>query len=600
MFINPNENKQYTKVAPKRLKIRTIYGELSAAQAASKNLPYGLYSGFDDYVGPIIHWHIPPLEEDNFENLIFAITHINQYETLSDKYRELIQTDSMVKWHLIPCLICGQAFKEQLPALRDIPNWSTPQLLENKVLFLDLAKQGAEYKHSISYGYSAVRLDYLKIFLGLFGEEATLRLNDELTLISFHLTTYYDKAAIKKVKMLLEAGADINERVDKYYNNTILHYLIACETEEDRIIELIDLTEKMSELSNNSHRFKINYTLPDNHGKTALYLAVGLGMARVVEKLLDLAKNSHQDIGLNLPDQAGRTPLMIAAALGHENILKKLIQSKASLFIKDQQDRDVTWYMQAPDSEVRAILKFLSIHPDRGYYVKKHSYLYSLSNDGCPLVLIDSNENEKELLLSRKAPYFDLLRLAVRFIASAGNRALLTHVNRQMQALNESAGPHYHRTILDRCLDNQRLVRSFIQENIFRVACALGDLDTVKKCIAVGVNINAQDHFGRTALHFTVMRQELVSDILRSQNSLLTVEYCMQNHSRLFEYLIQQGADISITNSNGKSPLQLLSRDSFSVGDELTSHQAKTMLGFYKKHLSQHREATEPLITQKL
>lgn len=565
-------SKKYIELRTKTLKVTTEMGDLTPDEIKQHNLPYGTYYGTDDVIGITMCHHLPRLAGD-MSNLYFALSNINEYKHLADKYHHLIKTDPIVKWSLIPFLIMCQDIKNNLPQFRPIPDWTTNELLANHELFHSLAKNGAEYKHFMAYGYQAVRPRYLQIMLNIFGKDAT-KFPGPSTFITLHLTSFYDEYAFTKVKFLLDAGADINERIDKKFNNTILHYLIALE-DQARVLELIKFSENLQNPSENQvNTIQVNYALTDNQGKTALYLAVGLGLEKVVDKLLQLVRNKKYDVGINTQDQFGRTPIMIAAALGYKTLVEQLVIHGADLLIKDKNSNDLMWYANAPSDTVKEILEFVSVNPDRSILADTHSYLYAPTKDSCPLVLVDHQGKEHTLLLSKKAHHYQLLQHAHKIAENFVDKKTVNAIEKQLSNFKYSQND---KTVLEACVENHLSCYPFIKESVLRIHCAIGDLETVKKLIAEGANINSADYLGRTALHYAVMRKELVHTFLESQSGSYTIEQCLTNHLPIFQFLITNGADLEKQNVNKNSPLAILQRDSFSEYTE-TSQYAKTML----------------------
>ncbi|PKX96290.1 ankyrin repeat domain-containing protein, partial [Aspergillus novofumigatus IBT 16806] len=120
----------------------------------------------------------------------------------------------------------------------------------------------------------------------------------------------------------------------------------------------------------------LNDNIPDTDGRTPLSHAVELGLARIVQLLLD----SNADI--NLEDKCGRTPLLWATQEGHQTLL--LLTSRADINLEDKlRHTPLLWAtrkghetivskllasagvdVDRPDSEGRAALSYAA---DLGY-----------------------------------------------------------------------------------------------------------------------------------------------------------------------------------------------------------------------------------------
>ncbi len=522
----------------------------------------GLYTAYDDYSGTMIACNLPNIFGD-YHNLVWAITNIKDYFNLREQYQQHIKDDPLVKWFLIPFVIMSSNVKKQVPGFSDIPIWDN-ELFNNKILFNALLEDGAEYQHNLFIPTPFDRLDdnYFKVALSIFGKQANSILG-KTTLIAIFST----RRVFNKVKELLEVGADINEIIDEKYENTILQYLIACEM-HNYAVELINLTENMPKTTTSTkNNWEIEYTLQDKQGKTPLFFAVGLGLTSVVEKLLSLmkgtAKNKHI-IGLDIPDHKGRTSVMIAAALGRKEILEMLISAGCNLLVKDNQGRDLLWYIQAPEKEIRDILEFLSVHPDR-VIESTFSNLCVPSRDYAPLVLVDDKGQETPIILSPKEPHLTILSEAIVSLYEKPTEPFegcLNEVTRQFVPMMEKLHQKITvPTISEQCLSNQPKIRNFVRESLLRLVCVFGDIGKVEQYIINDqVNPNACDWQNRTSLHFTVMGEALVKDFLVLQQvecTIDTIRNCMENHIKVLLFLLEHGGDLAIKNSNGNTPLSL-------------------------------------------
>jgi hypothetical protein len=118
------------------------------------------------------------------------------------------------------------------------------------------------------------------------------------------------------------------------------------------------------------------------------------------------------------------------------------------------------------------------------------------------------------------------------------------------------------------------------EDSSFRIASAVGDLEVVKKLLSNNVNVNSCDNLSRTALHYVVMRIELVKNLLKNKNLSLSVN--LEQRPQVFKLLIENNADINLPNSNGNTPLGLLERDS--NNKNIDGQQAGEMLKIYQEH----------------
>jgi hypothetical protein len=482
-------DKDYT-ISIKTIYYNTCKGRKKISEFSSKEIPSGLYSTQDTFIGKIITFKMPSLFSGDKTNLNWAISHFNDFDTLSAQYKTLIETDPLVKWFLIPCLILHEKYKRLFPELNNLP-LSHDKLFTpvNKKKFQRLNQFGAEYQHVITgYGkQKPINSEDLSLILKVFDDKKTAYIPEhQFSLLLFAILNNLDKnkhitiEGKKKIQLMLMTGIDINLPLDVEFRNTLLQYLIALEV-ENVVIDFMDLVTELTTIHLNiSH---INFSQKDAQGKTPLLFAVGLGQKKVVEKILQFPTvMSPADLGLNAQDSAGRTPAMIAAALGRKDILDMLISAGCDLRIKDNQGRDIYYYINTPEHEIRAIFATLSIHPDRADR-QAHNYLYDNQINFTPLVIINKNHPEKEelILRSTKPEHFNHLSLLYKKILEkdqtlvnagidgefikAQLRPLFNSDEQLLSSLKNNTPPNVP-TVLEQCLINQQEFRFLMSGKI--------------------------------------------------------------------------------------------------------------------------------------
>lgn len=523
----------------------------------------------DNVVGKMVAWLTPGAKKIDVDKLRFVVSNYQDYKTLAERYRDAIQTSPFVQWTLIPYLLGANS------GLAPLSDTFKSQIRNNKDFFRFLVQEGAKYKHFLAGAYGIPSLEGFKFLLDTLGAEASIPEKDTLSLLQLSLTSHYSETAFDKVKALLLAGVDINAQVDEEYENTILHYVIALEHHTSITIQLIDFIE--------TPQCHYNYTLQDKYGKTPLLLAVGLNATKVVDKLLKQALGKNKkDIGLNTPDIQGRTPCMIAAALGHRNLLEQLIKAGANCYLTDIQGRDLLWYANAPMDEVRKILQSCSVHPDRIASVN-NSYLYSSTREAYPAILVNKQTQEEHLLLlSREEPHFSLLKIALQTSLKTPDPEL-SHLFFKQQTESFLTKPG--ESMSQVALKNQVETKRYVQETLFRFACAFGDLEKVEKIGAEkDFSFTNCDHLARTPLHYAVMTKNLLQGLIKSTGYSRSAEECLKNHCKIFDYLINENSTLlDSKNANGNTPADLLRRDSNS-DDVDTREQAQMMLHQLEAH----------------
>lgn len=588
-------------IAVKEIQFDAQEGKKTVSQMElyKKDLPFGLYVGSEEVAGKALFYHAPVLTKIDITHLNWAISHFERYEELKEDYQKLIETDPAVKWYLIPCLLLNQEHKEQIPDLASLPISKDGLLTEEmKKKMSALSKQGAEYLHCLTgttvvMPYSVVNL---VPFFAMFDQNMAYISAHKFSLILYALISYRDdKGKITtegkhKIALMLQTGVDINLPIDEY-NNSIFLYLIALE-DEDLAINFINLHSSIVKQYKGFDFSPIALLHQDVFGKTALLFAVGLGLKKVVDAILRQSQFLGLDaVGLNTPDNKGRTPIMIAAALGRADILNLLLSCGCDLTLKDNLGRDINYYKNAPEEEVRDILSSLSVHPDR-VVGKNHSYLYANKNNYPPLVLKDSDQSSEEqlLVISPKPEHFSKLCYVYNKIV-VKNECLekkidadylmvqlspLFLIEEQMISSLTKNIPPKTPTVLEKCLFDQTLTCQLIDDERLRVACALGDVESVKRILQdTKANPFAENLHGINALLSVVMfKQSEIEQIASAQKRDVSVEECLQNHVQVFQLLLDHSEDVrnNVKNAKNNGLLKMLSGLTY---HEDTSVQAK-------------------------
>lgn len=391
----------------------------------------------------------------------------------------------------------------------------------------------------------------------------------------------------KKANFLLKIGANINgiNTIAPQFGSFLHRYLA---NELAFGVELIEFIE--SKRLTNSSNTHFNYRLTDEMNQTPLLIAILTRQEQVVLKLLRLHEKGI-DVGINIPDKHGRTPLLIAAAVGLPTTVSILLKSGANPLTKDKQGLSFNDYMSLNDDLLKQLL-LPFLHPDRGN-LTRHSYLYNNDVLSIPLCLYEDNEKEQfgddqysHLVVLSPLPHHQIrLNKIITFLKKEDPLKkpyatdLLKSVIKQKIVIGD-------KTILAVCKEGQKEVQKELQspllqnyinlakEHALRRACAVGDLTSIKNLLIEGTNPNAQDHLGRTALHFTVMRFELVKKELYTAQYELGFEksitdreviQCMMLHEEALTLLLTQSkipVDPNITNKSDNTAESILIRDS--------------------------------------
>ncbi|EAW20706.1 ankyrin repeat domain-containing protein [Aspergillus fischeri NRRL 181] len=185
-----------------------------------------------------------------------------------------------------------------------------PQLLEALLQHgqIDVNMTDCEGRSALSYAAEFQQLQSLKSLLCK-GAKHDLQDSGGRTPLSWAATAgepdHFLPAIKEVIEQLLAAGADVN--AEDWKKRTPLAWAT------------IKGNKATAELFLSVDN--VNADIPDTDGRTPLSHAAELGLAEIVQLLLD----SNADI--NLEDKCGRTPLLWATQKGHETIVSELLAS---------------------------------------------------------------------------------------------------------------------------------------------------------------------------------------------------------------------------------------------------------------------------------
>lgn len=459
----------------------------------------------------------------------------------------LLSQNRLLKDNIIDMLMPEGAFTQKFLKLKEnilhhlVKDFSVTEMQE---LIQVLIECGASYQHLLASPHSASMFVY---YTAYFGRENLNKpiLNSTLTIT---IVTVGSEKVLQKLQLAINAGVDVNATHQSY--GTFLHVLTA----NEKSLAVLECMKVLTE-NETKKKCKFDYTIRDSEGKTLLLLAVKTNQTTIIQKLQEY-HHQGKDVGVDIADNAGRTPLLLAAALGNKVAVQALLDMGANVTCVDKQGRGLNWYATAPKEEVIKILSSIHIEPNRDKYAP-HNWLYFNDSLASTLVCDKSPDPEGRVLISRQEPHWKL----IQDVLKAADSDLKAHINKKLNPLKNNEAI----TVIDYCMREQKsippLIYPHIKDQLLREACALGDLEQVKKLVRDGANVNGQDRLLRTPLHYAVMRQDLITPILKNSNSPRAIEQCMQEHVAVFKFLLEQNADLTIANKNGNNVRTIIERD---------------------------------------
>ena len=293
-----------------------------------------------------------------------------------------------------------------------------------------------------------------------------------------HLAIRYGHADI--ATLLINKGADVNAMDEHTYTKTPLHW--AAMKGHTAVAEL--LIARGADV--NAH---------GTYGHTPMQYAAGRGHLDVVELLLskgaDVEAANHWNV----------TPLFAAASGGHLDVVELLLSKGAD--IEARKRNRATPLHEAASANSLEVAKLLL---DRGAYVDVRNF-----SDKTPLhsAVLQGHKEMVELLLAHRASIHRCYR---------GGQGLM---------------------MLPMYTNQKEMVKFLIDKGIRRhspvhIAAFMGDLDEVKRYLAVGGNIDAQDPSHQLTL--------LMCALFGQQTAIM-------------EFLISKGANINLQDGEGKTAL---------------------------------------------
>jgi ankyrin repeat protein len=251
----------------------------------------------------------------------------------------------------------------------------------------------------------------------------------------------------------------------------------------------------------------------DRYQRTPLHSAARYGALSAARFLLD------QGADPNVEDESGNTPLHLASLFRHDEIIGLLVQHKADV--------------SALNAQRQAALGLATIYGNPEG-VKK------LLAGGAETALRDADGNTP-------------LHLAALY-RRPENLAELLKANPDIDAVDADGHTPLHLSVLRP--GNGMVIQSLLEHGVDRnlrdpkgrnalmASVDSNQMGYIKLLVSHGIDINSQDNDGNTALHYP---------LAKALSNKMFLPYCQE----IVKVLLDEGADATIRNKEGKSPIDL-------------------------------------------
>ena len=377
----------------------------------------------------------------------------------------------------------------------------------------------------------------------------------------------YDGGRLDNIKMLIQNGADIQASISN--GSTVLHFA-SCDSNQEVVEFLLKSNEISVNATNNLNQTPLMHACYDggrldnikmliqngadiqasnSNGLTVIHFASRNSNQEVVEFLLKSDK-----ISVNAADNLNRTPLMYACCDGGRlDNIKILIQNGADIYARDNNGSTVLHCASASSNQevVEFLLKLNKISVNATNHFNQTPLMHAC---------VDGDRLDKIKMLLKNGANIqarDYYGSTVLHIASRNSKQEVVEFLLKLNEISVNATDNLNLTpLMDACSNS-------------------GHLDNIKMLIQNGADIQASSSIGSTVLHFAsaLSNQEVVEFLLKSNEISVNATdnfnqtplmYACYDGGRLdnIKMLIQNGADIQASCSNGSTVLHFASRNS--------------------------------------
>jgi len=355
-------------------------------------------------------------------------------------------------------------------------------------------------------------------------EGAKINKADEMGITPLMIATKYNEDS-KIINILLKEGADVNS----ISNDKKTALMLAAENNNSEEIIMLLL------------QHGADTTLIDDTGNTALIMATHFNQNPTVIKIL-----AQQGEKINHQNANGETALMIACQnRSNLDIIQSLIDAGSDLSIKDKQGET-------------ALIKAVK------YFGTEEMIEYLIQN-GANITVKDSKKKNLAILAIENSASTEILLLLLLRGVSVSEKDVfgknaLDYINKGTSVGAEQA------KIIDSYADNFK--------SLFLEEIKTSDVESVKKYLAYGFNLNEKDKYKRTPLMIAAANnpnpdviQLLIdfgarinltdSDKFGFEKGETALAYAAKFNSNpeIIQVLIENGALVNEENKNGETPL---------------------------------------------
>lgn len=390
---------------------------------------------------------------------------------------------------------------------------------------------------------------------------------DDRGLTALHVACIYGQPKI--VELLLENKANIQS--SDYSGASALHYA-ATKGHQNALLLLLHSGADIN--------------AADSEKCTPLHFCCNNGHENCVKAMIYFAESQAINLKINSTNALGNTPLHNAARWGYENIVQILLEYGANPQIENIHKKTALDYAhnlnihrimvqakQKPKAPNNASIVLTNAKSKTKIDERSNLDFVDSANDSVGVKPCTTKEMKRVELLLRAVAYGDVPLISYYL----GIKIPENHFDESQISTLELCHP------LCRC-DKCKTQDTCVDETSYNaldinvcnaegftalhIACLHGKTEVVRILIQNGANLNISTKKGLTPLHLAcqTQRNEIIGIIARNKDCNInqqdirgntSLHYaCYANDSRISEILVKNGADISVKNSTGKSPLQ--------------------------------------------